>query len=108
MMEFEMVDKGMLFFAFLLGMILSGIYFGLLWLTVRQLVHRTRPEIVLLLSLLLRLFLLLSCFYLILHYGSWTQLLAALAGFITLRILLLRKFKPASMSQSIATDTEAS
>jgi F1F0 ATPase subunit 2 len=106
-MGFEMIDKSMLVIAFLLGVVLSGVYFGLLWLTVRQLVHRTRPEAVLLLSLLLRLFLLLSSFYLILHYGNWLQLLSALAGFMTLRILLLRKFKPGSISKRIATDTEA-
>jgi F1F0 ATPase subunit 2 len=106
-MSFEMIDISMLFIAFLLGLVLSGFYFGLLWLTVRQLEHRQRPEVFLLLSLLLRLFLLLSCFYLILHYASWPPLLAALAGFMTLRVLLLHKFKAAGINKRTATDTEA-
>lgn len=107
MIEFDMIDNGRLFIAFVQGLILSGFYFGLLWLTVRQLVHRQRLEVFLLLSLL-RLFLLLGCFYWILHNGHWQQLLAALAGFITLRVLLLRKFRPVGIKQTMPTDTETS
>jgi F1F0 ATPase subunit 2 len=92
--------------SFVLGMVLSGLYFGTLWFTLRRLVNRPRPGLFLLLSLLLRLSLLLGCFYLILHTGHWQQLLAALAGFMTLRILLMRKIKAMNILKHVRTDTE--
>lgn len=107
MIDFEMIDITALTIAFFLGTGLSGIYFGTLWLTVKRLVNHRRPALLLILSLLLRMALILSCFYLILNGGHWDRLLAALLGFIALRILLLRKFGPVKITQCMQTDSKA-
>lgn len=106
MIDFEMIDVTALAIAFILGTALSGIYFGTLWLTVRRLVHNRQPAVFLMLSLLLRMSVILSCFYLILNGGHWDRLLAALLGFITLRSLLMRKFGPVKITQCMQTDTK--
>jgi F1F0 ATPase subunit 2 len=79
---------------FLLLMFLSGVLLGItylaaLWLTVQHLQHGRRPALWLITSLLLRMLLLVAAFYLILGNGHWQHLLAALAGFMTLRILTI-------------------
>lgn len=107
MIDFEMINITALIIAFILGTAVSAIYFGMLWLTVRRLVHHRRPALFLMLSLLLRMALLLSCFYLILSSGQWDRLVAALLGFIALRSLLLRKFGPVKITQRMQTDTKA-
>lgn len=106
MIDIGALDIVALAISFVLGMVLSGLYFGTLWLTLRRLVNRPRPGLFLLLSLLLRLSLLLGCFYLILHTGHWQQLLAALIGFMTLRILLMRKIQAMNILKPVRTDTE--
>ena len=90
MIDLEMLEIGPLAAAFILGMVLSGIYFGALWLTVRHLVQQKYPGAVLLLSLTLRLALLLSVFYLIVDGGHWQRLLVAVIGFIAVRSVLIR------------------
>ena len=55
--------------------------------------HHERPKagLWLTISLVLRLLLLLVALYLILGDGQWRRLLAALAGFMTLRQLVIRR-----------------
>lgn len=100
------ISIGALTISFVLGLVLSGLYFGTLWLSLRRLVNCQRPELFLLLSLLFRMVFLLSSFYLILHVAHWQHLLAALAGFMFLRILLTRKIRTIKTAQSLPADTE--
>ena len=106
MIDFEMADIGELAVALFLGAVLSGIYFGALWLTLRRVTHSRRPAMLLMLSLLVRLTLLLTGFYLILEGGHWDRLLAALIGFILVRILLTRRLGPVETSRVARSRTE--
>ncbi len=74
---------------FLSGVILGGLYFGGLWLTVRKLPQTHRPAQLFLLSFLLRTSLVLAGFYLLMA-ASWQRLLAALLGFILARMIMTR------------------
>lgn len=78
---------------FLLGMLLSALYFGELWLNVRSLLHAPRPHQRLLRGLLLRTSLILGLFYLLLyHWSSNIDLLSlclGICGFLSLRNLLI-------------------
>jgi F1F0 ATPase subunit 2 len=106
MFDIEVVNLGALAVALVSGMLLSGGYFGALWLTVRHLDNRQRPAVGLLISLLARLSLLLSGFYWILDGSHWGRILTALMGFIAVRILLMRKLRPAVNTPVAATHTK--
>jgi len=108
MIDIEMVDIGALAVALFWGAVLSGIYFGALWLTLRRLTHSRRPAVLLMMSLLVRLTLVLTGFYLILDGAHWDRLLAALFGFITVRTLLMRKLRPMANAQAAQSHTEVS
>ena len=82
--------------AFCAGLVVGLGYFGGLWFTVRYLPRARRPELVSLASLLLRLALTLVAFYLIMG-GRWERLLAALAGFLIMRTVLVRYLGPAQI-----------
>lgn len=83
-------------FALLLGLGLSGIYFGGLWGTVRRLQGASRPKLLLLGSFLVRTALVLAGFYLLLRGldAQWEALGLALLGFLVGRWLLIRRWKP--------------
>jgi F1F0 ATPase subunit 2 len=74
---------------FLLGILLGVLYLAGLWLTVRRLPRVRRPALLLLASTTLRITLLLAGFWYILGGREWGRLLAALAGFVTVRTLTL-------------------
>jgi F1F0 ATPase subunit 2 len=89
---------------FVAGGLLAALYLAGLWLTVlyihrphhsyhKRHPHHERPKagLWLTISLVLRLLLLLVALYLILGDGQWRHLLAALAGFMTLRQLVTRR-----------------
>ena len=95
---------------FVAGGLLAALYLAGLWLTVlyihrphhshhshhsyhKRHPHHERPKagLWLTISLVLRLLLLLVALYLILGDGQWRHLLAALAGFMTLRQLVIRR-----------------
>lgn len=92
---------------FVAGGLLAALYLAGLWLTVQYIhrphhsyhphhkrhPHHERPKagLWLTISLVLRLLLLLAAFYLILGDGQWRHLLAALAGFMTLRQLVTHR-----------------
>ena len=83
---------------FVAGGLLAALYLAGLWLTVQYIhrphhPHHKRPKagLWLTISLVLRLLLLLVALYLILGDGQWRHLLAALAGFMTLRQLVTRR-----------------
>ncbi|SEN46074.1 ATP synthase subunit I [Nitrosomonas marina] len=83
------------------GMVLGVVYFSGLWFTVRHVKNGEHPAFWLILSLILRMALLLTAFYLILSFGHWKELLVVLAGFVFLRILSVR-----SMRRQISASTD--
>lgn len=80
-------------FAGICGMVLGLFYFGGLWLTVKRLPLAARPALLTLCSYLIRLGVTCAGFY-ALAAGSWERLLAELCGFIMMRIILVRLWKP--------------
>jgi F1F0 ATPase subunit 2 len=68
-------------------------YFGGLWLTVQRLPNVRRPGLLILASFLGRMTLLLFAI-LWLAAGHFDRLLAALAGLLAARLLLIRRWRP--------------
>jgi F1F0 ATPase subunit 2 len=64
-------------------------HFGGLWLTTRNLQCFRQPGLWLIVSFLLRTAVSILCFYLVMA-GDWKRLLAALAGFTLIRLLIVR------------------
>ncbi len=79
----------------LAGLLLGLFYFGGLWLTVRKIPGSGNPGILILGSFVVRLLVTLSGMYLVMD-GKWERLVACLAGFLVLRIVLTRILGPAS------------
>jgi len=82
--------------AFGAGLVLGLVYFGGLWLTVRHLPRARRPGLLSVASLVVRLGLTLVAFYLVMG-GRWERLLVALAGFLVMRTILVRRLGPAQV-----------
>jgi len=89
-----------LLLAFAGGAGLGFFYFGGLWWTVRRLASTQNVALLFLASFTLRTVLTLAGFYFIafrpLSDGSWLLMLTALAGFILIRLLLVRRWGPIS------------
>ena len=81
------------FLAFVAGIVVGLFYFGGLWLTVQRLPQTRRPAVLSLVSLFIRLGLTLAVFYLVMA-GRWERLLACLAGFLLMRLVLVRRWRP--------------
>ncbi len=77
---------------FMLGLCLGLFYFGGLWWTVRRLSRQRHAFLWLTLSFWVRSAVAVSGFYFIMA-GDWKRLLVSLAGFVTIRILMVRKVK---------------
>ncbi len=88
-----MNDLILLVFMFISGLLLAAIYLGSLWLTVQRIDRLEHPGLWFVTSLIVRMLLLLVAFYFILGDGHWPRLLAALCGFITLRILVTNRVR---------------
>ena len=88
-----MNDWLVLLLFFLSGVLLGAIYLGGLWLTVQHIQNDGQPAWWLITSLLVRMLVLVVAFYFILGDGHWQRLLAALAGFVTLRIFTTRRVR---------------
>lgn len=73
-----------LIFPFTGGLLLGGIYFAALWVTVHRVPLTRRPLLLLAVSFLLRMALLLGGFYYFMQ-GRWERLVACLAGFFIVR-----------------------
>ena len=82
-----------LFLAFVAGIVVGLFYFGGLWLTVQRLPQTRRPAVLSLVSLFIRLGLTLAVFYLVMA-GRGERLLACLAGFLLMRLVLVRRWRP--------------
>jgi F1F0 ATPase subunit 2 len=83
------IDPPSLVLAFAAGSVAGGIYLLSLWLAIGRLANARRPVLALLSGMVLRLALLLVAFYLLMA-GDALRLVAALAGFIAMRILVTR------------------
>lgn len=82
-----MNDSLHIFLSGVTGVALGILYFGGLWLTVREGLRSSRPALWFLLSLLIRTALLLAAFQVISH-GDWRNYLACVAGFSLGRLIL--------------------
>ncbi len=71
------------------GMTLGVVFFGGLWWTVRRGVASPRPALWFFLSMVTRMAIVLTGFYLV-GGGQWQQLVACLAGFIIARVVIIR------------------
>ncbi|MGD8325101.1 MAG: ATP synthase subunit I, partial [Gammaproteobacteria bacterium] len=77
----SVIETLWLLVSFAAGGLLGLVVFVGLWLTVRELDRTRRPALRMLGSQVLRLGLVLGVLYLIIVYGGWQHLLAALLGF---------------------------
>jgi F1F0 ATPase subunit 2 len=77
------------------GFVLGLIFFGGLWWTVRRMLHSPWPGLWMLGSLLLRMAIVLSGFWLVAGH-DWKRMLVCLAGFFIARLALtlLPVFRP--------------
>ena len=88
-----MTEALLLGLALIVGCVLGAIYFGGLWLTVRELPTARRPALLMLASLLGRLAITLVGFYLV-SGGRWERLLLALLGFVCVRRVFTGRLRP--------------
>lgn len=91
--------------AILVGVGLGGMYFGGLWLTVRRLPDAHWPVLLLLGSIVGRTTLTLVGFYLVMG-GRWERILACLAGFILVRVVLVRWLRSSHAASGGGHDTD--
>lgn len=78
------------------GLLLGALYFGGLWWTVRRMPRVRHSLNWYFVSLIVRLVIVLICFYGVLIYSGWEQLTASLFGFVAARLLLIWLIGPAS------------
>jgi len=76
--------------SFIAGLALGLFYFGGLWATLRYLPRYKRPILMTMASFLVRTAIALFGFYLIVVGDHLDRLIAALAGFVIMRIVLVR------------------
>jgi F1F0 ATPase subunit 2 len=82
-----------LVYAGAVGVVLGLFYYGGLWLTVRRLPELGRPELWIFVSLVLRIAVVVAV--LLLLFGEqWERLVAAMAGMLAARIVLVRRIGP--------------
>jgi F1F0 ATPase subunit 2 len=86
--------------ALVTGVLLGLAYFGGLWWTVRKGISSPRPALLFLGSLMLRMAVALTGFYLI-SRGDWRRFAACLVGFILARTLTLRLAGPPAAHEPV-------
>lgn len=90
------VQPSTLFVGLLVGLIaglaLGIVFFGGLWLTVREIPRSRQPAVLVVLSFMLRMLLVLAGFFL-LSRGGWAVPVAGLLGFLVARTLLIRRVR---------------
>jgi F1F0 ATPase subunit 2 len=82
-----------LFFTFLLGGGVGLFHFGGLWFTIHRLTRVRHPEVEFVLSFFLRTAFSIAAFFFI-SGGRWEKILAALAGFLAVRLVMVRRVGP--------------
>ncbi len=86
--------------ALMAGILLGAIFFGGLWWTVRKGVSSKRSALWFFGSLLLRMSIALTAFFLLARGGHWERLLAGLLGFVMVRLLITWLTRPSRAQQS--------
>ena len=79
---------------FMAGIAIGAFYFGGLFWTVRRIPEWRRPGLWVTASYFIRTAVTVLAFYLIMG-GQWQRLLASLFGFVMIRMILVRRLKPA-------------
>jgi F1F0 ATPase subunit 2 len=88
-----MNDFLILAFAWVVGLLIGAIFFGGLWWTVRKGASSKHPAHWFLGSLLLRMSIALTGFYIV-GRGDWERLVSCLLGFIVARFIAMRATRP--------------
>ena len=97
--EANVTDAFGLVLALAAGIGIGAFYFGgLLW-TIQKLPERRRPGLWVTASYFIRTAIAVFAFYLVMS-GHWQRLLVSLLGFIVIRIVLVRRMKPAKAVNS--------
>lgn len=92
---------------FVLGGLLALLWLAALWVNVQGLVRRQKRGMALLAGVLLRLALVSAGFYLVIAFSRhWTQLVAALAGFVAVRFVVLLAVR--RRDQAVLSDSDKS
>lgn len=92
-----------LWLPFLAGAGVALFYFGGLWLTVRALPSARRPGLLLAASFVGRMAILLIALYLVID-GRWERLLAAMAGLLLTRYLIIQRVKPLENEEQLTVN----
>ncbi len=79
--------------AFVAGLALGFVFFGGLWLTVKQLATAKQPALLFVASFVLRTAAVVGGVYLV-GAGEWQRIVACMAGFILMRALLTWRWRP--------------
>ena len=79
-----------LIISFSAGIALGTFYFLSLWKTLQRISEARNPGVVLLRSYIIRTAVVLAGFYLIMD-GQWERVVAALLGFVLMRMILTRR-----------------
>jgi F1F0 ATPase subunit 2 len=87
--------------ALIVGLMLGAIFFGGLWWTIRKGVSSKQPALWFLGSLLLRMSIVLTGFYLI-GRGHWQRLVLSLVGFVVARLIMTWLTRPLAQGVSHA------
>ena len=90
-----------LMMALMTGLALGGWYFGGLWVTVRRLPTASAPALLALGSFWLRLAVSVMGFYVVMD-GQWERLLVCFVGFLGMRSVLMRRWRPERQSVAAA------
>jgi len=80
-----------------IGAALGLFFFGGLWWTLKRLPVSRKPQFVMAASFLVRSALTVAGFWAVMD-GRWERLLAALAGFLVMRMVVMRRLPPAAQS----------
>ncbi len=89
-----------LILSLIVGLALGLFFFGGLWWTVRKAINSNNPALWFFGSVMLRMAVVISGFYLVMA-GDWRRLCIALAGFIIARMLVTH-FSPSPQENSHA------
>lgn len=92
--------------SFAVGGLLAAAYLGGLWLTVRDIQRWRHPASWLLASFFARAAVLVAVLILMLGDGHWERLLAAVAGFVVVRALVVAHARRAPSPSGIETREE--
>ncbi len=93
-----------LIIAFLIGGFLGGFYLTALWVTVRRIPVSPHPVLLLIGSYVGRMGVVLTGFYFVMG-GDWKRLVSCMAGFVVIRLVLLRGVRPSPDDLVMANHT---